>query len=112
MAKRPEEYELDTPEEYLTRCEAMIRAIYYCYRDATDKGGTDHYSLKMYVDSLIYNSIKAEEKIKAKSKNVPMEHLHVHGNSEESCRRMKESFDSYYYDMRCKAKNRIKYENR
>lgn len=112
MAIRPEEYELDTPDEYLSRCEAMIRAIYYCYRDAMDKGGTDHHSLKMYVDSLIYNSIKAEEKIKEKSQNIPTEHLHVHGNSKESCRRMKESFDNYYYDMRCKAKNRIKYENR
>ncbi len=112
MSKRPEEYELDTPEAYLTRCEALIRAIYYCYKDTVEKGGADHYSLMNYVNSLIYNSLKVEEKIKANSRNVPTEQLHVHGNSEESCRRMKESFDKYYYSLREQAKNRIKYENR
>lgn len=109
---QPEEYELDTPEAYLARCEAMIRAIYYCYKDTKEHGGTDHYSLKVYVDSLIYNSIKVEEKIKEKSQNVPTEHLHVHGNSEESCRRMKEAFDQFYYGIRQKAKERVNYENR
>lgn len=112
MSKRPEEYETDTPEEYLMRCEAMIRAIYFCYKDSIEDGGTDHYALMNHVDSLIYNSLKVEEKIKANSRNVPTEKLHVHGNSVESCRRMKESFDKYYYSLREQAKNRIKYENR
>ena len=111
QSQRVEKYETDTPEEYLLRCEAMIRAIYYCYKDSIEDGGTDHYSLYNYVNSLIYNSLKVEEKIKAKSRNIPKPGMHVHGNSAEACRRMKQSFDSYYYALRQKAKTRIAYED-
>jgi hypothetical protein len=103
-----EGYETDTPEEYLARCEAMVRAIYYCYRDSTEKGCTDHDSLKMYVDSLIYNSLKAEEKIKANSKNIQTNRPKISNYNElRASIRLKEEFDRYYDNLREKAKARI-----
>lgn len=109
---KPEEYELDTPECYLARCEAMIRAIYYCYKDSTEHGGADHEAMKMYVDSLIYNSLTVEEKIKENSQNIPTERLRAHGNMENAAKGLKEAFDSFYYNMRETAKRRIGYESR
>lgn len=112
LTDKNKESELEIPEMFLVRCEAMIRALYYCYKDTIEYGETDHESLKTYVDSLIYNSLTLEKMIKEKSRNVPTEHFHLHGNAVESAQRMKEENDKFYYNMREKAKNRIRHEDK
>ncbi len=107
---QPEKYEIDNSENFYVRCHCILRQIYYLYRDAELTGEVDHESLKMFVDSIIYNALVAEEKIKETSKNVPTEHPPVHGNERMNTERMIENMNRFYESMRKRAHERTAYK--
>lgn len=104
---KPEHYELDSAELFFCRAEALLRAIYYMYKDCEIKQETDHNILKSLVDSLIYNVFTAEEKIKTRSVNVPTEIPPTDGHAERYTEMMMESLEHFYTNQREKAHARI-----
>lgn len=104
---KPEEYENDTPEEFFCRAEAILRSIYYSYKDAIIDGETDHQNLKDMVDSMIYNVLEAEKKITRESSHKSTPRPKVHGNEKRWSEVMSRNMNQYYNDLRNMAKERL-----
>ena len=105
--QRPEEYELDNADYFFCRTEAILRAIYYCYKDMELDGKTDHEWVKDMVDSMIYNVLEAEKKIKAGSEHKPTPRPKIHGLEKKFTDIMTTNMNRYYNDLRSMAKERI-----
>lgn len=105
--RKPEEYENDSADEFFCRVEAILRSVYYEYKEAEIYGASGHGHLKMMVDSMIYNMLEAEKKITSISKDVPAETPPVHGNEKKFTEIMKKNMNQYYNDLRRQAKERI-----
>jgi hypothetical protein len=108
---KPEHYELDSAELFFCRTEAILRAIYYMYKDMELKQEANHEALESLVNCLIYNVFAAEDKIKEKSVNVPIELPPTDGHSEKYAEMMMENLDHFYTKQREKAHARI-HENK
>lgn len=108
-------YEIETPGETLTRMDMLIRQMYYLERDAETKGESDHESLKMYTDAILYTVLDWERRVKKKSVHKPAcpENMRpkVHGLEKRYTDRLVESVESFYIDLRSKVNDRIYHEN-
>lgn len=107
ITRKPDEYENDTPEEFFCRAEAILRSIYYSYKDAEINGETDHEQLKEMVDSMIYNIMEAEKTIDMNSSHVPTPRPQVHGLEKHWTEIMSRNMNQYYNDLRKQARERI-----
>lgn len=97
----------DSADDFICRAEAMLRAIYYCYKDMELTGKTSHESLEQYVNSLLYNVFKAESDIKSKSEDDPIKTPPVHGLAKEYYEEFLFNLNRTYNTLRTTAKNRI-----
>lgn len=107
---RPEEYELDDSEKFYVRAHAILRQVYYAYKDAELTGKTDHSILKTLVDSIIYNALVAEDKIKNMSVNVPTEVPPIHGKEKYYTEQLLKSVNDFYEKIRKEAHERVDYK--
>lgn len=107
----PEEYEIDTPEDFYARCNAVLVQIYSMYKDAERFGKADHEWLRMMCDAIFHNVLVAEKKVLERSANVPPERPKVHGNSESLTRRMMQAFGANRLKLEEKVKERVGYED-
>ena len=105
--RRPEEYENDTPEEFFCRAEAILRSIYYSYKDMEIDGETDHEHLRSMVDSMIYNIFEAEKTITKNSSHKQTQRPEVHGKERYWSDIMSRNMNQYYNDLRSMAVKRI-----
>lgn len=96
----------DSAEDFFCRASAMLRAIYYSYKDMELTGKTNHESLERNVNSLLYNVFKAEEDIKAKSEDEPIIRPPIHGLAKEYNEQLIESLNRTYKVLRNAAKTR------
>lgn len=103
----PEQYELDSAELFFCRSEVILRAIYYIYKDCELKQETDHNILKSLIDSLLYNVFTAEEKITARSVNVPTEVPPTEGHAMKNTEKIMKNLNEFYFKQREKAHARI-----
>lgn len=104
---KQKEYENDSADEFFCRAEAILRAVYYEYKEAEIYGASSHEHLKMMVDSMIYNVLEAEKKITSISEDIPAECPPVHGNEKKFTEIMKKNMNQYYKDLRSMAVKRI-----
>ena len=100
----------DSAEDFICRASAMLRAIYYSYKDMELTGKTNHESLERNVNSLLYNVFKAEEDIKAKSEDEPIIRPPIHGLSKKYYEEFLENLNRTYKVLRAGAKTRIEKE--
>lgn len=105
--RKPEEYENDSADEFFCRAEAILRSIYYSYKDCEIYGETDHEHVKEMVDSMIYNVLEAEKTITKNSSHAPTQRPEVHGNERHWTEVMSRNINQYYRDLRKQAKERI-----
>ena len=105
--RKPEEYENDSADEFFCRAEAILRSIYYSYKDAVIDGETDHEWVKEMVDSMIYNVLEAEKKITRNSSHKQTQRPPVHGNERYWSEIMSRNMNQYYNDLRSQAVKRI-----
>lgn len=104
---KPEKYELDSADDFFCRMEAILRSIYYSYKNMELDGETDHECVKDMVNSMIYNVFEAEKKIISNSSHKPTPRPRVHGNEKKYTDIMMNSMNQYYLDLRNMAKERI-----
>lgn len=105
--RKPDEYENDSAETFFCRAEAILRSIYYSYKDMEIDGETDHEHVKEMVDSMIYNVIEAEKKITRNSSHKQTQRPPVHGNERYWSEIMSRNMNQYYSDLRRQAVKRI-----
>ena len=105
-----EEYEIDSAEKFYVRAHVILRQIFYAYKDAELDGKADHSILKTLVDSIIYNALVAEEKIKEISENVPTEVPPIHGKEKYYTEQMLKGVNDFYEKIRKEAHDRVKYK--
>lgn len=105
--RKPDEYENDSAETFFCRAEAILRSIYYSYKDMEIDGETDHEHVKEMVDSMIYNVIEAEKKITRNSSHKQTQRPPVHGNERYWSEIMSRNMNQYYNDLRRQAMERI-----
>lgn len=105
--RKPEEYETDSAECFFCRAEAILRSIYYSYKDCEIYGETDHEHVKDMVDSMIYNIFEAEKTIAKNSSHKPTPRPEVHGNERHWTEVMSRNMNQYYRDLRRQAKERL-----
>lgn len=96
----------DSADYFMCRAEAMLRAIYYAYKDAELTGQTSHESLETNVNSLLYNIFKAEEAIKKQSTDNPIKRPPVHGLERKHTEQLITSLNRTYQVLRSAAKTR------
>lgn len=96
----------DSAEYFMCRAEAMLRAIYYAYKDAELTGQTSHESLETNVNSLLYNIFKAEDAIKKQSTDNPVKRPPVHGLERKHTEQLISSLNRTYQALRSAAKTR------
>lgn len=105
--RKPEGYELDSADDFFCRAEAILRSIYYSYKNMELDGETDHEWVKDMVNSMIYNVLEAEKNITKNSSHKPTPRPKVHGHEKHWTEVMTRNMNQYYLDLRNMAKERI-----
>lgn len=100
--------EKDCAEDFVVRAEAVLRAVYYAYKDMELTGRANHRALRDYVNCLLYNVLEAEKKIMSESDDNPEYTPPVAARDKEYTERFISSLNQFYVTLRSGAEDRAK----